>query len=260
VGQDKTDAALGGPKAAPTSPSGLAPRDSSPVSSEKIPPASDVWVAVPTRTYDHMAKVARDAQSLLDALQSNVEKVRDGFVGDAPELILAQGLRDIETCCERLNNMLEDALVGVRRDGLTLQRTSVSIASIVASAMKQVRATAEARRVSFGVVAEPDVAARLDRTLLTRALAKLMGRIIGDSDPGSEIAVSYRLDRADIRISLVSNTTSARVGRASLRPREDVEADLEFCHLVAECHGGTLTVGASGAPTYRLDLPWQDAP
>jgi K+-sensing histidine kinase KdpD len=201
-----------------------------------------------------MAKVARDAQSLLDALQSNVDTLRSGFDAEAPTDNLAKGLRDIETCCERLNNMLEDALVGVRHNGLTAQRTSVSIASLVAASMKQVRTSAEAKLVSFSVAQGPDVAARLDRTLLTRALAKLMGRIIAESEAGSEIAVSYRLERGDVCINLESNGSIARAGRTSLRPRED-EADLEFCHLVAECHGGTLTIGAGAAPVYRLVLP-----
>jgi K+-sensing histidine kinase KdpD len=243
VGQGKSDS------------SGLKP-SSVPASSDPKPPASDVWVALPTRTYDHMAKVTRDAQSLLDALQANIDDLRTGFNGEAPAGQLDQGLRDIETCCERLNDMLEDALVGVRRDGLTIQRSSVSIASVVAAAMKHVRTTAESRRISIAVTAEPDVAARLDRTLLTRALAKLMGRIMAESETGAEISVSYRLERGEIRLSLVSSSAGARANRTSLRPREDVEADLEFCHLVAECHGGTLTIGTDGGPTYRFDLPW----
>jgi hypothetical protein len=67
--------------------------------------------------------------------------------------------------------------------------------------------------------------------------------------------VSYRLERGDLGIHLEGNASSARAGRTSLRPREDVEADLEFCHLVAECHGGTLTIGAGAVPVYRFVLP-----
>lgn len=242
VGQGKSDS------------SGLKP-SSVPESSDKKPPASDVWVALPTRTYDHMAKVTRDAQSLLDALQANIDDLRSGFTAEAEGAELDQGLRDIETCCERLNDMLEDALIGVRRDGLTIQRSSVSIASIVAAATKHLRSTAESRRISIAVAAGPDVAARLDRTLLTRALAKLMGRIMAESETSAEITVSYGLERGQIHLSLASSSPVARPNRTSLRPRQDVEADLEFCHVVAECHGGTLTIGTGGSPTYRFDLP-----
>ncbi len=162
--------------------------------------------------------------------------------------------------------MLEDVLVGVRRDGLSIQRSSVSIASVVANAMKQVRASAEARRVSFGVATQPDVAAPLarsllTRSLLTRSLVKLMDRAIDEAALGAAIDIVYRLERGAVTIAFVRNTPNRRDLPSSSPPRarEGADSDLEFCHLVAECHGGTLTIGtdgAAGATMYRFELPW----
>jgi len=233
--------------------------DAERASDSKVSPSSDIWVAVPSRTYDHMAKVARDARDLLGSLHADIEGLRLGFNGDSSPEHLTQSLHDIEASCERINNMLEDALVGARRDGLNIQRSSLSLASVMAAALKQVRATAEARRVSFVVAMLPDVAARLDRTLLTRALVKLMGRIVAEVDAGSEIGVEYRLERGDVTISFVRNSESTRPGGPGpSNPKATPE--LDFCHLVAECHGGALTTGRAGPEIgtllYRIDLPW----
>src|SRR6185436_17043419 len=89
-------------------------------------PAGEVRLPIPTRTYDHMARVARDARDLLGALTSNVEWLRAAFGQEVRQDALLGGLSDIEPCCERLNNMLEDALVGVRREGLNIQRSPLS--------------------------------------------------------------------------------------------------------------------------------------
>jgi K+-sensing histidine kinase KdpD len=205
--------------------------------------------------------VARDARALLGALHSNVEGLRSGFDQETPSTHLTRSLDDIEACCESLNNMLEDALIGVRREGLTIQRSSVSLSSVVAAALRQVRASAESKRVSFGVPMQPDVAARLDRTLLTRALVKLMGRIISEAEPGADVELTYRLDRGDVSIAFVrkgSNGQDVSVPGGSKAP-DSGDSDLEFCHLVAECHGGTLAIGpggSAGAFLYRVDLPW----
>jgi signal transduction histidine kinase len=208
-----------------------------------------------------MARVARDARALLGALHSNVEGLRTGFDDQTSSTVLAQGLDDIEACCERLNSMLEDALIGVRREGLTIQRSSVSLSSVFAAALRQVRTRADAKRVSFSVPMQPDVAARLDRTLLTRALVKLMGLVISEAHPGTDVAVLYRLDRGDVTIAFVCNGSKERDGSGPSEPTapHGGESDLEFCHLVAECHGGTLTLGkgrASGTVLFRIDLPW----
>jgi signal transduction histidine kinase len=208
-----------------------------------------------------MARVARDARALLGALHSNVEGLRSGFDDQTPSTVLAQGLNDIEACCERLNNMLEDALIGVRREGLTIQRSSVSLSSVVAAALRQVRARAEAKRVSFGIPIQPDVAARLDRTLLTRALVKLMGLVISSAHPGTDVSILYRLDGGDVTITIVCNGSSEHDGSGQTDPTapHGGESDLEFCHLVAECHGGALALGkgrASGTVLFRIDLPW----
>ena len=40
---------------------------------------------------------------------------------------LADGLNEIETCCERLGDWVEDALIGTRKEGLSASRAIVSV-------------------------------------------------------------------------------------------------------------------------------------
>src|SRR2546423_9711926 len=128
-----------------------------------------------------MANVARDARDLLGALSANVEWLRATVSEPHRAGQLVEGLSDIETCCERLNDMLEDALVGARRDGLRVRRSTLSLQSILTAAMKQVTKRAEAKGVAFRVTSELDVVAKLDRALMTRALVKLMSSTIAES-------------------------------------------------------------------------------
>ncbi len=226
---------------------------------------SDVWV-VPTTPYDHMTKVARDARNLLGALNANVDWLKSGFGDGVPAETLMEGLDDIETCCERLTGLLEDALVGTRQQGLSVERSILSISSVLAAAAKKVRKSAETKRVSFEVATECDVVAMFDRTLLTRALSKLMGRIVAEVEPDAKVSVRYRLYDEQIQVTFARSDTALRTLRpshTSLRPgmhsgpsrRDASDSELEFCHVVAEAHGGALTRG-SALTLYCMVLPW----
>jgi K+-sensing histidine kinase KdpD len=234
--------------------------DSETTSQPPREPPSDVWTTVSPHTYNHMANVASDARDLLGALSANVQWLRAAVGEKTPAGQLGEGLSDIETCCERLNNMLEDALVGVRRDGLEIQRSKLSFESVLAAAMKQVTKRAEARAIAFRITTELDVVAKLDRTLITRALVKVMSSIISESAAKAEVAVTYVLERGVITITFVRIGTFLS-GPPILRPPTEArgaagdEADLAFCRLVIEGHGGALTVG-TGSTLYRVELPW----
>ena len=221
---------------------------------------TDVWAAVP-HTYDHMANVAREARDLLGALNANVRWLR-GAVGELVATSqLGDGLSDIETCCERLNNMLEDALLGVRHDGLEVRRSTLSFESVLGAAMKQVTKRAAAKGIAFRVTTELDVVGNLDRALITRALVKLLSSTIAESSAKAEIAVTYMLERRVLTVTFVRIGTFLSgppllrpIARARGRRGDDRDLDLDFCRLVIEGHGGTLTVG-SGSTLYRVELP-----
>jgi light-regulated signal transduction histidine kinase (bacteriophytochrome) len=226
---------------------------------------SDVWV-VPRTPYDHMIKVARDARNLLGALNANVDWLKSGFADGVPTDSLVEGLDDIETCCERLTSLLEDALVGTRKQGLSVERSILSIGSVLAAALKKVKKSTESKRVSFDVATECDVVAMFDRTLLTRAISKLMGRIVAEVEPDAKVSVRYRLQDEQIQVTFARSDSALRTLRpshTSLRPgmasgpsrRDADDSELEFCHVVAEAHGGALTRG-SALTLYCIVLPW----
>ena len=224
-----------------------------------IEPESDVWVVADEPRYDHMATVARDARTLLGALTANVDWLRSGLRDQAAGDLL-EGIADIEACCERLNNMLEDALLGTRQNGITVRRGMLSIGSVLNASLKQVRRAADAKRITIEVVTDSDVAAMLDRALVTRAIAKLLERIVGDNEEGARIVIRYQLEGDDISVAFARDDGNLRSLSASnhpLRPGRPraYGADIDFCHIVAESHGGSLTVSA-GLTLYRLVLPW----
>lgn len=222
----------------------------------------DVWITVSSHTYNHMANVASDARDLLGALSANVQWLRTAVGEETPAGQLVEGLSDIETCCERLNNMLEDALVGVRRDGLQIRRSTLSFDSVIAAAMKQVTKRAEARAIAFRVTTELDVVAKLDRMLITRALVKVMSSIISRSSAKAEVAVTYVLERGVITVTFVrigaflSGPPILRLpAPAAGAAGDEGDSDLAFCRQVIEGHGGAFTVG-TGSTLYRVELPW----
>jgi hypothetical protein len=223
-------------------------------------PRSDVWMVVDEPRYDHMAKVARDARTLLGALTANADWLRSGVVDQVDPASLIEAVTDIEMCCERLTNMLEDALLGTRQNGLTVRRSMLSIGSVLNAALKQVRRAAEAKKVTIEVLTESDIAVMLDRSLLTRAVGRLLDRIIADCEPGTEVSIRYTLDDQHVVVTFARDDHSLRslpLSHHTLRPGQPKpeRSDIEFCHIVAESHGGALTAG-TGLTFYRLSLPW----
>jgi hypothetical protein len=234
--------------------------------------ASDLWPLPPQRpSYDHMTQVAREARNLLGALGANVDWLKSVLPEQPPLEDLADGLSDIETCCERLRDLVEDALIGARKEGLSVSRSMVSLEATLTVCVRQVKRRAAARQVGIEVVGG-ELYAMLDGPLLTRALVRLFDQAVRRADPGSHLQVRYALENGEIRMiiaqfepgvrSVAPPGSSRRPPSPSLRPAPSVrphrqvsseQDDLEFVHLAAEAHGGKLIVGTSA---YRLCLPW----
>jgi K+-sensing histidine kinase KdpD len=223
-------------------------------------PRSDVWIVADEPRYDHMARVARDARTFLGALTANADWLRSGVIDQVDPAELVEAVADIETCCERLNNLLEDALLGTRQNGLTVRRAMLSMGSVLNAALKQVRRAADVKKIAIEVFADSDVAVMLDRQLFTRAAARLLERIILDTESGAEVSIRYVLENEQVIVTFARNDASLRglpSSHHTLRPGQPKadRSDLEFCHIVAESHGGSLTVGA-GVTFFRMVLPW----
>ena len=234
--------------------------------------ASDLWPLPQRRSYDHMTQVAREARDLLGALGANVDWLKSVLPEQPPLEDLADGLSDIETCCERLRDLVEDALIGARKEGLSVSRAIVSVESMLAVCVRQVKRRANARQISVEVVGG-ELYAMLDGPLLQRAMVRLLDRAILQTEKGTVLQVRYALENGEIRIAIarfeaalrsVAPSSSHRppsLRPASLRPARAREAentkdaaDLEFVHLAAEAHGGKLLSG--GSSLFRMYLPW----
>jgi K+-sensing histidine kinase KdpD len=234
--------------------------------------ASDLWALGERPSYDHMSEVAREARNLLGALGANVDWLKSVLPEQPPLEDLAEGLGDIETCCERLRDLLEDALIGTRKQGMSVNRAIVSMESMTAVCVRQVKRRALARQVDVEVVGG-ELYAMLDGQLLMRALVKLLDHAVQQVAKGSTLRIRYSLENDEIRLRVakveaglrsVPPAASMRPSTArsaqSLRPARQVAAcdddvgELEFVHRAAEAHGGKLMVGP--AALYRIYLPW----
>jgi signal transduction histidine kinase len=231
--------------------------------------ASDLWALADRPSYDHMSQVAREARNLLGALGANVDWLKSVLPERPPLEDLAEGLSDIETCCERLRDLVEDALVGARKEGLSVNRAIVSVESMVAVCVRQVKRRALARQVGIEIVGG-ELYAMLDGPLLTRALIRLLDHAVRQADKGTVLQVRYALENGEIRMTIAkfdpglrslappgSHRPPSLRAASSVRPRaaaEGTKEDLEFVHLAAEAHGGKLMIGT--AALYRLCLPW----
>jgi hypothetical protein len=234
--------------------------------------ASDLWPVTARPSYEHMEQVAREARNLLGALGANVDWLKSVLPDRPPLEDLAEGLVDIETCCERLRDLVEDALIGTRKGGLSVSRAIVSVESMLAVCVRQVKRRAHARQISLEVVGG-ELYAMLDGQLLMRAMVRLLDHVIHTFEKGCTVQVRYALEDEEIRFYLsrfeavalrsVPPSGSPRPPTVrpapSLRPARAPESgadvgDLEFVHQAAEAHGGKLLVGP--AALYRIVLPW----
>jgi hypothetical protein len=217
-----------------------------------------------------MAQVAREARNLLGALGANVDWLKSVLPERPPLEDLADGLTDIETCCERLRDLVEDALIGTRKEGLSVSRAIVSVESMLKVCVRQVKRRADAKQVSFEVIGG-ELYAMLDGALLQRALVRLLDHAVRQVDKGTTLQVRYGLENGEIRMVVArlegrrSMPPLASLRPPTLRPApsvrpvrtavaEVVNEDLEFVHLAAEAHGGKLMLGTTAL--YRICLPW----
>jgi phosphoglycerate-specific signal transduction histidine kinase len=216
-----------------------------------------------------LTQVAREARNLLGALGANVDWLKSVMTERPPLEDLAEGLSDIETCCERLRDLVEDALIGTRKEGLSVSRAIVSMESMLKVCVRQVQRRASARQVGLEVVGG-ELYAMLDGALLQRAIIRLLDHAVRQVDIGTVLRVQYALEKSEIRMVI----TKSEPGRRSLPPlgshrppslrpaptvrptrtvvSEVVNQDLEFVHLAVEAHGGMLGTSA----LYRISLPW----
>src|SRR5439155_20387094 len=81
---------------------------------------SGVHRAVLADSHDHLAQVTSNARDLLGALMVNMEWLKSIMPSDQ-HADVSQVFGDVDTCCERIKNLLEDGLLATRRGGLIPQ-------------------------------------------------------------------------------------------------------------------------------------------
>ena len=170
-----------------------------------------------------------------------------------------------------LRDTIED-MVRVRTletDAVELVREPLAVRQLVDDAAATLQPAAAARDVTVAVDG-PAFEARLDRTLVRRAVENLLAAAIRNTRPGTRVGVTVRDDGGVAEIEVTDQATPPPVGeRAAIfakyvpsadgrgRPRRGVGLGLYLVRLAAELHGGTVAVaaGPDGGTSVVLRLP-----
>jgi signal transduction histidine kinase len=236
--------------------------------------ASGVWpLKVDADQSESLAFAVHDAKNMLGALQANVHWLRSNLESTpaSPEEI-AQAIEDMDTCCQRLANLLCQALLAGRGQKVQPNPSRVHLGALVGHAVHQVKKQAQARGVEVSASAKADVITMVDGLLVSRLLDNLLSNAVGFSQGGSAVVVEYGTENNDVFLAVSDQGPGIAEGVQDrlfepfvTGPRSSARDDglhlglgLAFCRSVARAHGGdiTYTNRASGGATFIVRLPW----
>jgi signal transduction histidine kinase len=218
-----------------------------------------------------LALLVHDMKNPLAGVISNVEYLRgtltDGASND-PELVSC--MQDITQASRRLSGMVQSLLdVSQGEDGvLGLDVTCVDARALLEEAQSSCRARLRDKHLTL-VVSCPDdnLALEADRELLLRLLANLLDNAISATPTGGtiELRVHARPDATELSVHddgpglPAADRECLQAGSPPERRKAHARRGLGLtaCRVLAEAHGGTITVeeGVQRGATVCVRLP-----
>jgi heavy metal sensor kinase len=243
---------------------------------------------------DEIGQLGRAFNRLLERVASAVDTQRQ-FMADAShelrtpvsaartaaDVTLARSHRDereyrealsiVLTQTRRLGRMVDDMLVLARADvgGYRMQRRLCELDAVLADCAETARLLARPKRISVESALQPDVCLTGDPTLVRQLALNVLENAIKHTRPGGFVRLSMNAEDgvAEIRVAdsgcgidpadrdriferfVRLDTARQNSGGAGL--------GLPIARWIAECHGGTLTLAASGptGSTFVARLP-----
>lgn len=218
--------------------------------------SSDVWRR-PKAPSDYMSRVSHEARNLLAALMSNADWLRDTIAPDQASEPVLESLRDMQTCCERITGLLEDALLASRPEGMRPRRGLVTVGGLLSGVLRRCHGRLEASEVRLEVSGNQHTALLVDPFLVGRALERLVDRSLQRSPHGSAFVLQCETedDMAVISLCQTDSLDGAIAPRASGIEPEASEADFEFCDAVVQAHAGSACYEPCGSELWVLRFP-----
>jgi two-component system, OmpR family, sensor histidine kinase CreC len=205
------------------------------------------------------ADLSHELKNPVAAIRASAEVLQEGALAEPEEA--TRFVVRIREATERIERLLRDLLSLARIEARGVEDYKpVDMAALLRSA---VDGTEQSDRFSIEVVG--DCRVRGDRTWLARAISNLLDNATVHSAPGSEVRASLQRLEGVVRFEVsnpgsISAGQSRRIFRRFVTTRADrggTGLGLSIVMAVAEAHGGTVSLIASGPPSvrFRVDLP-----
>ncbi len=237
----------------------------------------------PASEDDEIGQLARAFNRLLDRVREAVDSQRQ-FMADAShelrtpltaartaaEVMLMRPHRDeeeyrdaldiVRTQTHRLRSMVDDMLVLARADagGARLRMTCCAAGDMLEECADAARVLAHARGITLDSVLEPAVWWYGDEALLRQLTLNLLQNAIAHTPPGGIVRLTLRRFKGHIELAVsdtgcgIAPSDRERIFERFVRldqARENLGGaglGLPIARCIAESHGGTLTLDASG--------------
>jgi signal transduction histidine kinase len=253
----------------------MAQREMSLVRVETEAPATEtsgVWPVSKGDQSHSMAFAVHDAKNMLGALHANVHWLRSTLDSPGSRSDAVEVIGDMEACCERLSNLLCQALLVSRGPELEISPSRVNVSALVNNAVRQVRKQAQLRGVTVCARSGADVLTMIDALLVSRVLDNLLSNAVTHSSDGGRVSIEFDMvedcvvfvvaDEGpgipdDVRERLFEPYVTER-RRAVPETSMHVGLGLAFCKAVARAHGGDIayTNRPSGGAEFVVSIPW----
>ncbi len=219
-------------------------------------PESGVYAVVRKADEESLSTYAtHDAKNMLSVLMSNVEWLRDAVRSGAEQKDLIEALDDLQSCTQRLTEIMREALETKTQDvGMNPRRSPVNVSTVLQTVYQQIRRQAATSDVRVEVRIQTDAVAMLDQSLIERVLINLIDNALRFAPPGSAIRIGCNAvdDWVELTVSDdgpgVDKAHSERIFEPYVTSSTSAFTDepphaglgLAFCRAVARAHGGDV--------------------
>lgn len=219
---------------------------------------------------DFSAFIVHDLKSPLSVISANLQWIRSQVEASGAELV--EAIDDSRVSAKRMLDLIGDLLVVSKLEeagpGIGAQLTRVDVAALVDGARSERDREAQDRRVVLRAECPAGLNTTADPRLFRRLLDNLLDNALRHTPAGGAIAVTAKHDQG-LELVVANTGTPIPVGlrehifeRYKRGPETSaavasVGLGLYFSRMVAQAHGGTITVEESKDwPTmFRVRLP-----
>ncbi len=217
---------------------------------------------------DFVTAVSHELRSPLSSVLGHTELLLES---DALPDDVQHGLEVVKRNSVRLQHLVADLLeTGQQREGTTLSRSWIDVASLVREVVESALPGAAARGVTLDLEAPSTALAHVDPPRLRQVVDNLVSNAVKYTDRAGRVAVGVRIDEHNVEISVSDDgigiahddlarlfTPFFRTRQARARMSPGVGLGLGISRAIVDAHGGLLEVDSlpGRGSTFRATLP-----